>query len=180
MRTVSILIADNHGIVRRGLCSLLETQSAWKTAEAADGHEAVTKAITLLPDVVIMDISMPRLNGLQAARRIHKEIPKLPILLLSGDSANELVNEAMHAGVRGYVVKTDAAVNLVAAVHTLLQGKTFFTAAVSRRLLENICCLAKRETTVLTVRETEIIQLLCEGKSNKEVGRSPRIEPPHR
>ena len=86
----------------------------------------------------------------------------------------------MNAGVRGYVVKTDAAVNLVAAVHTLLQGKTFFTAAVSRRLLENICCLAKRETTVLTVRETEIIQLLCEGKSNKEVGRSPRIEPPHR
>ena len=184
MKAISILVADDHEIVRRGLCTLLETQPFWKTVEAGDGEEAVCKATTLHPDVVIMDISMPQLNGLEAAEQIQRELPKVPVVLLSGHSADELVDKALETGVRGYVLKTDAAKELVSAVQAVLKGKTFFTPLVHRRLLGYMRSLATRQTRALTVREVEIIQLLCEGRSNKDVanqlGVSPRTVENHR
>lgn len=184
MKLVSILLADDHEIVRRGLCTMLELQPTWKTLEAGDGREAIDKAITLHPDVVIMDIDMPHLNGLDAAREIRNKNPRVPVVLLSAYAADELIDKALEAGVYGYIVKSDAAKNLVAAVQAVLQGRTFFTSIVSQRLLESLRRLSRHEITALTVREAEIVQLLCEGKSNKEtashLGLSTRTIENHR
>jgi DNA-binding NarL/FixJ family response regulator len=185
METLSILVADDHEMVRRGLCSLLEVQPEWKTLEASDGHEAVLKATRLHPDIVIMDISMPQLNGLEAARQLLQEIPQMPVVLLSAYSTEEMIDKALATGVRGYVLKTDAAKDLVAAVEAVFQGRTFFTSIVSRRLLD---CVSGSRTTdehsTLTQREIEVIQLLGEGKSNKEtahlLGISTRTVENHR
>jgi len=114
-------------------------------------------------------IDMPHLNGLDAAREIHKKEPHLPVLLLSAYAADAMVDKALEAGVCGYIVKSDAAKDLIAAVQAVLQGRTFFTSIVSRRLFESLQQLSRQQITALTVREAEIIQLLCEGKSNKEV-----------
>jgi DNA-binding NarL/FixJ family response regulator len=184
MKTVSILVADDHEVVRSGLCRLLEAQPNWKTLEAGSGHEAVSKATMLHPDVVIMDIHMPHLNGLDAARQTHHLVPNVPIVVLSADSDDQMIDKALEAGVQGYVLKTDAVKELVAAVQAVLQKRTFFTAVVSRHLLDCMRRLTTRETSALTVREVEIIQLLCEGKSNKEVandlGLSSRTVESHR
>lgn len=170
MKTVSILVADDHEVVRRGLCGLLEIQPDWKTLEATNGHEAVLKATRMHPDMVIMDIDMPQLNGLEATRQILKEIPDMPVLLLSAYSTEEMVEKAFAAGVRGYVLKTDAIHDMGVAVQALMEGRTFFTGAISRRLMDYLHRPQRKGlASTLTSRETEIIQLLSEGKSNKEV-----------
>lgn len=184
MKAVSILVADDHEILRRGVCSLLETQANWKSLQAGDGHEAVLKTMTLRPDVVIMDISMRGLNGLEASSQLRRQLPNLPVILLSAYSTDELVDRAFVTGVRGYVLKTDAATELILAVQAVLQGRTFFTPTVSRRLLDRAERVGVRNTMTVTGRETEVIRLLCEGKSNKEVanelGISPRTIENHR
>lgn len=171
-----ILIADDHEIVRRGLRALLETQPDWEVAgEAVTGRQAVEEAKRLLPDLVIMDISMPEMNGLEATRQIRSALPKTEILVLTVHDSEQLVREVLEAGARGYVLKSDAGRELIAAVETLCQHKPFFTAKISEMMMEGFL---KRGVPVnshrlssgnLTPREREIVQLLAEGKSNKEI-----------
>jgi DNA-binding NarL/FixJ family response regulator len=169
--SINILIADDYAIVRRGLHALLEAQPDWQVVgEAHNGREALSMATQLRPDVVIMDVSMPELNGLDAARLILKAVPDTKIMVLTGHHTDEMIERALQAGVRGYVLKSDAEADLVSAVKALMQGRTFFTPKASEVLVDRL--RREREESVqpaLTTREAEIVQLLAEGKSNKEV-----------
>jgi DNA-binding NarL/FixJ family response regulator len=171
-----ILIADDHEVVRRGLRALLETQATLEVAgEAVTGRQAVEEARRLLPDIVIMDITMPEMNGLEATRQIRKEVPQAEVLILSVHNSEQLVREVLEAGARGYVLKSDAGRDLVAAIESLRNHKPFFTARVSEMMLEGflrggVAVETHKSTAgVLTAREREIVQLLAEGKGNKEV-----------
>jgi DNA-binding NarL/FixJ family response regulator len=171
-----ILIADDHELVRRGVRTLLEAESGWKVvAEARDGQEAVDKATELKPEVAILDIGMPRLNGLDAARRIKKAVPQIKVLILTMHDSEHLAWEVLKAGARGYVTKSDTARDLVLAIEALRRDKTFFTPRVDRIILDNFLQgkFAKngkeQNGERLTSRQREIVQLLAEGKSSKEV-----------
>ena len=170
-----ILVADDHDIIRRGLKQLLTTHPGWEVcAEAKTGREAVALAEQLNPEIVVMDISMPDLNGLEAARRIRKSLPKTEILILTLHFSDQLVRDVVDAGVRAYIMKSDADKDLVTAVEALANHRSFFTARAADVLLDRFInhnnapdshLLANR----LTSREREILQLLAEGKSSKEV-----------
>jgi DNA-binding NarL/FixJ family response regulator len=163
MTPVRILIADDHEIVRQGVRTVLERQVGWNVCgEASTGREAVAKAIDLRPDVVILDISMPELNGLEATRQIRRGVPA-KILILTVHESEQVVTEVLAAGAHGYVLKTDAGRTLVAAIRALLERRQFFTEGVR-------AVPAVRGGGRLTPREREVLQLLAEGKSNKEVG----------
>jgi DNA-binding NarL/FixJ family response regulator len=171
-----ILVADDHEVVRRGLCALLRNQPGWEVCgEACDGREAVVKVLTLKPDVVILDIGMPNLNGLEATRQILKANPQIKILILTLHDSDQVVQEVLNAGARGFLLKTDAARDLVNAVDALRRGKIYFTPKVAAMVLDGFL---RRENgsepkpparSRLTPREREIVQLLAEGKSSKEV-----------
>jgi DNA-binding NarL/FixJ family response regulator len=176
METVSILIADDHAVVRRGLRALLETQPKWKVVcEVANGREAVEMATKLCPDVAILDITMPRLNGLDAASLIFKATPQTRILILTMHAAEELIKKTLKAGASGYVLKSDAERDLITAVEALLHKKTFFTSVASEMILDDLRGVERKGSSQahvarLSLREREIVQLLSEGKSNKEIG----------
>jgi DNA-binding NarL/FixJ family response regulator len=178
MKSVSILIADDHAVVRRGLRALLETQPGWTICgEARNGRDAVQKAAQYQPDVVILDIGMPELNGLAATVRIREVVPQARVLVLTMHNSEELIQSCLNAGAQGYVLKSDAERDLISAVEALVQHKTFFTQAATNVVLENLRGRqngVSREPSVarLTRREQEIVQLLAEGRSNKEVGAS--------
>lgn len=176
MRPVHILLADDHEVVRKGLRALLETQPGWKViAEATDGREAVEKAQSMHPDVAIVDIGMPSLNGLEATRQIVKKAPRTRVLVLTMHDTNPLIGQVVKAGARGYVLKSDVASDLVAAVEALIRDQTFFTSKVSQIILDRY--VGKSDVpenladpdSPLTPREREVVQLLAEGKSSKEV-----------
>lgn len=172
-----ILLADDHEVVRKGMRVLLEARPGWQICdEAVDGREAVEKAALHKPDVVILDIGMPVLNGLEAARQIRREIPGVEVLILTMHESEQVVREVVEAGARGYVLKTDAGRALVKAVEALAQHKTFFTSRVAdlaaRALQANDRSGTTGETSVLTHREREVVQLLAEGRTNKEVAES--------
>jgi len=172
-----ILLADDHEVVRRGLCSLLRAQPDWEVCgEAANGREAVEKAATLKPEVVILDIGMPNLNGLEATRQILRANPQTKILILTLHDSDQVVREVLDAGARGFLLKSDAARDLVAAVEALRRDKIYFTPKVAAMVLDGY--LQRDNATAapeghprgrLTPREREIVQLLAEGKSSKEV-----------
>jgi DNA-binding NarL/FixJ family response regulator len=171
-----VLVADDHEIVRRGLCSLIEGQPGWKVAaEAADGREAVEKTRELKPDLTVMDISMPSMNGLEATRQIMKDCPESKVLVLTVHDSDPLIREVLDAGARGYVLKADAGRDLVAALEALRRNKTFFTAKVAQTVLDGYLKRDFEPAEVntrkgrLTPRQREIVQLLAEGKSSKEV-----------
>ncbi len=171
-----ILLADDHEVVRRGLCSLLRVQPEWEVCgEACDGREAVDKALQLKPDVVILDIGMPNLNGLEATRQILKANPQTRILILTLHDSEQVVRDILDAGARGFLSKSDAARDLIAAVEALRRGKIYFTPKVGTMVLEGYLHrdtavpLEPQTRTRLTPREREIVQLLAEGKSSKEV-----------
>jgi DNA-binding NarL/FixJ family response regulator len=171
-----ILVADDHEIVRQGLCSLLRQHADWEICgEAADGREAVSKVLSLKPDAVILDIAMPNLNGLEAARQIIKIDPQTKILILTLHDSDQLVQEVIEAGARGFMLKSDAARDLVAAVEALRGNKVFFSPRIAAMVLDGYL---RRDGNPdqegsararLTAREREIVQLLAEGKSSKEV-----------
>jgi len=171
-----ILVADDHEVVRRGLCALLRNQPQWEVCgEAGDGREAVEKVVTLKPEVVILDIGMPNLNGLEATRQILKTNPQIKVLVLTLHDSDQVVQEVLNAGARGFLLKTDAARDLVAAVEALRRGKTYFTPKVAAMVLdgylrrENGPAPERPARRRLTPREREVVQLLAEGKSSKEV-----------
>jgi DNA-binding NarL/FixJ family response regulator len=174
MKPLRILIADDHEVVRRGIRALLETRADWEVVgEAVSGREAVEEGKRLDPDLVIMDISMPEMNGLEATRQLRKAVPDTKVLILSVHDSEQLVREILEAGARGYVLKSDAGRDLVTAVEAVCQNKPFFTAKISEIVLEGFLKGGGAPDTpksVLTAREREIVQLLAEGKSNKEIG----------
>jgi len=168
-----ILVVDDHELVRRGLKSILETHPNWKVVgEAITGREAIEKAEALRPEVVILDMSMPELNGLEATRAILKVAPNARVLVLTQHDSEQLVQSFLQAGAQGYLVKSDAARDLVPAVDSLQQGRPFFTSKVARMVLDGYLKSLRTEgnpPTALTPNEAQIVQLLAEGKSNKEV-----------
>ena len=172
MNRLRILIVDDHAVVRRGVRALLESQPGWEVAgEAVTGREAVALAKRLYPDIVVMDLSLPELNGLDAARQILKDSPRTEVLVLTMHHSEELVRDVLQAGARGYVLKSDADESLIAAVESLSDHKPFLTSAVTEFVLDDYVHRAEEDVVnagTVTPREREIIQLLAEGNSNKE------------
>jgi len=172
-----ILIADDHELVRRGLCALLKDHEGWEICgEATDGREAVEKAKLLKPDVVILDVGMPNLNGLAATRQLSRQDPHCKIIVLTITDTDQVVQEALDAGARGFVLKSDAARDLVSAVEALQRNRMFLTPRVNDMVLAGFLDRGQRpapgaapDLPKLTPREGEVIQLLAEGKSSKEV-----------
>jgi DNA-binding NarL/FixJ family response regulator len=174
-----ILVVDDHELVRRGLKSILETHPNWVVAgEATTGREAIEKAETLKPEVVILDMSMPELNGLEATRGILKVLPDTRVLVLTQHDSEQLVRSFLLVGAQGYLVKSDAARDLVPAVESLQQGRPFFTSKVARMILDGYLKSLTAEgypPAALTPSEAQIVQLLAEGKTNKEVAGALKI-----
>lgn len=169
-----ILLADDHGIIRQGLRAVLERDSSLEViAESSDGREAVRLAESLQPDLVIMDISMPHLNGIEAAKQILRGNPMTRIIILSMHKDETYITRSLSAGVKGYLLKESAEVDLVRAVQAVMQGKPFFSPAVTSALLEDYMRFMQQRNLedsyeLLTEREKELLQLLAEGHSNKE------------
>ncbi|MFZ0284360.1 MAG: response regulator transcription factor [Terriglobales bacterium] len=171
-----ILIADDHEVVRRGLSTLLQSHEGWEICgEAIDGRAAVEKAKELKPDVVIVDIGMPGLNGLAATRQLVQQDPHCKVIVLTITDSDQVIREALDAGARGFVLKSDAARDLVAAVEALQRNRMFFTPRVNDMVLAGFLDRGDGSRNSLprlprlTPREREVIQLLAEGKSSKEV-----------
>jgi two-component system, NarL family, response regulator NreC len=173
--SIRILLADDHAVMRTGLRLVLERQSDFEVvAEASDGREAVGLAQQHHPEVVVMDVTMPNLNGIEAARQICTALPQTSIVMLSMHSDEAYVLRALKAGARGYLLKESAESDLIAAIRAVKAGKAFFSPAVSRMLVEDyVRQLQDREIEdsyeLLTTREREILQLIAEGRSNKEI-----------
>jgi DNA-binding NarL/FixJ family response regulator len=176
MNRLRILVADDHEIVRRGLVSLIKSHPDWEIcAEADNGRQAVEKTSESKPDIAILDIGMPVLNGLEATRQILREHPGVRILILTITDTDQAVQAVLDAGARGFLLKSDAARDLVTAVEALAHNKTFFTARVADLVLSGYLNRTQRSAKNnislpgLTSREREVVQLLAEGKSTKEV-----------
>ena len=175
MKKLRILLADDHIVMRTGLRALLERQSNLEVVgESENGRETVELAATLRPDVVVMDVGMPVLNGIEATRTIVTERPTTAVVILSMHADESYVMRALSAGARGYLLKDSAAADLLGAIQAVSQGKSFFSPKVSRILAEDYVRVLKQKGAVdsydlLTSREREILQLLAEGKANKEV-----------
>jgi DNA-binding NarL/FixJ family response regulator len=173
MKTVSILVADDHDIVREGLKTLLQSQPKWKICdEASTGREAVEKARQHKPDIIVLDFSMPELNGLEATRQIRRILPHTEVLILTMHDSEQLAKEVLQAGARGYLLKTHAKKQLVPAVAALAEHQPYFDSKVSSLMLDaflNPAKAAAESTDRLTSREREIVQLIAEGRTSKEV-----------
>ncbi len=175
MKTIRILLADDHTVVRKGLRLLLEGQPGFEVVgDAADGRAAVTLAEETSPDVVVMDIAMPALNGIEAARQIAAKVPSAAVVFLSMHSDESYVLKALKSGARGYLLKDSAEEDLINAVVAVSEGKAFFSPAISKMLVEDyLRQMQDRHLEdsydLLTTREREVLQLLAEGRSNKDV-----------
>jgi DNA-binding NarL/FixJ family response regulator len=179
MNSVRILIADDHELFRRGLAAELTQVPGWVVAgEAANGREAVELSAALKPDIIVLDLTMPELNGLEAARRIIAVEPAARVLILTAHESEQLVREVLSAGAKGYVLKSDAGRMLVAALQALLGGGSFFTSNVARIVLDGYLRSESPDAEApdtLSAREREIVQLLAEGNSNKDIARVLKI-----
>lgn len=166
-----ILIADDHEVVRAGLRSVLEAHDGWSVvAEAADGKDAVGRAIAAKPDVAIIDYSLPLLNGVEVTRQVRGRLPATEVLIFTMHESDALVEDVLEAGARGYLLKSDGSQHLVAAVQALARHQPYFTGRLSERLLESF--LANRNQAAqpgLTTRERMVVQLVAEGHTNKEI-----------
>lgn len=176
MKKLRILIADDHELVRRGARGVLHSRRGWRVVgEAVNGREAIEKAIVLRPDVTVVDISMPDLDGIEAVRQLREAVPTTKVLVLTMHESDHMVQRALDAGAQGYILKSDLTECLVKAVEVVSSGKPFLTPRVSEIMIEG-SLKAKRERqqqkragAATTLRETEIIRLLAEGKTNKEI-----------
>jgi len=173
---IKVLLADDHNVVRQGLRALLEAERDMRVVgEAENGRQAVQMTSDLMPEVVVMDIAMPLLNGLEATRQITQRTPSARVLVLSSYSDDEYVKQITEAGAAGYLIKQTAAADLIKAVRETKKGNAFFSPAISKRLLKQYRQVfvrgmpVKRHTSPLTTRETEVLQLIAEGKPNKQI-----------
>lgn len=164
-----ILLADDHAIVRHGIKHILVREGFVVVGEASNGRDAVEMTKKLLPDVAILDFSMPLLNGIDAARQIHQAAPRTKTLLLTMYKDEPYVLRALRAGINGYVVKTQAVTDLVQAIRSVLQGGLYLSPAVSESVVKAALTQKEQELDPLTPREREVLQLIAEGKSNKQV-----------
>jgi DNA-binding NarL/FixJ family response regulator len=178
--SLRIFIADDHEVVRHGLRALLENGTGWSICgEALDGRQAVEQVLELKPDMVVMDVSMPQLNGLEATRQIVRQAPRIPVLMLSVNDSEDLVRQVVAAGARGFMLKSDTGRDLLVAVDEVRQGRPFFSARLADFILQGYLKggspaaePSEPAPSSLTGREREVLQLLAEGKSNKEVAAS--------
>lgn len=176
MQKIRVLLVDDHTVVRQGLRVLLEAEpDIAVVGEAGNGREAVQMTKRLLPDVVVMDIAMPNLNGLEATRQIAKEVPTTKLLILSSYNDDEYVHQVTGAGATGYLLKQTAATDLIKAVRETKSGNAFFSPAISKRLMERYreAVLSggsiRKQSDLLTSREAEVLQLIAEGLANKQI-----------
>jgi len=167
---IRILIADDHAVVRSSLRTILDAQSNLEVvAEAADGKEAVLKAIETKPDVAVLDYSLPLVNGIEATRQIRTRLPRTEVLIFTMHDNEKVIEELVKAGARGYLLKSDARRDLMAAVEALANHRPYFTAKVSEALLKSFITESNRTGSTLTNREREVVQLVAEGHTNKSV-----------
>jgi RNA polymerase sigma factor (sigma-70 family) len=183
MKRIRILIADDHGVVRKGLRLQLEQPSDFEVVgEAGDGREAIAMAEALTPDIIIMDIAMPRLNGIQATAQIVKKNPHVGVIVLTMHSDETYICRSLAAGAKGYLLKDNAECDLERAVRVVAQGKPYFSPAIANTLLEDYMRRMQHRGLqdsydLLTEREKEILQLLAEGRTNKEVALLLNLSP---
>jgi len=174
MKAFRILIADDHEVVRRGIRALLENHPGWEVSgEAGDGREAVEQARELKPDLVLLDIGMPNLNGIEAARQILENCPATHILILTMHYSQQTVREVLAVGARGFLLKSDAGRDLITAVEAVQRHQTFFTSQVTEMVVNGYLNPDRKKESspksALTPREREVLQLLAEGKTSKEI-----------
>jgi DNA-binding NarL/FixJ family response regulator len=170
MPVLQILVADDHEVVRKGICSVLQKHPGWEVCcEVGDGRLAVEKSLELRPDIVILDIGMPSLNGLEATRRILHTNPEIKVLILTMHESEQVARQVFEAGARGYLLKSDAGSELLTAVQALQYNRHFFTSMVSRNSWQVIVKTVPPTKELLTGREREVLQLVAEGKSSKEI-----------
>jgi DNA-binding NarL/FixJ family response regulator len=183
MKKLRILLADDHTVMRTGLRVLLERQANLEVVgEAENGRDTIQLAASLRPDVVVMDVGMPVLNGIEATKTIVTDHPNIAVVILSMHADESYVMRALKAGARGYLLKDSAPADLLGAIQAVTQNKSFFSPKVSRILAEDYVRVLKQKGAVdsydlLTSREREILQLLAEGKANKEVAAALNISP---
>jgi DNA-binding NarL/FixJ family response regulator len=183
MKKLRILLADDHTVMRTGLRVLLERQPNLEVVgEAENGRDSIQLAASLRPDVVVMDVGMPVLNGIEATKTIVTDDPNIAVVILSMHADESYVMRALKAGARGYLLKDSAPADLLGAIQAVTQNKSFFSPKVSRILAEDYVRVLKQKGAVdsydlLTSREREILQLLAEGKANKEVAAALNISP---
>jgi DNA-binding NarL/FixJ family response regulator len=165
-----VVLAENHALVRQGLRALLEREGFLVIGEAADGQEAIRLVSSTRPDIAIFDISMPQLNGLDAARQLQKA-SQTKIILLTRHDEDPYITEALRAGARGYVLKTQAATDLVQAIHQVLRGGVYLSPGISRAVVEAYLSKSEPAADPLTARERQVLQMIGEGNSTKDVAR---------
>jgi two-component system, NarL family, response regulator NreC len=166
---VRILLVDDHVLVRQGLKGLLEREGFAVVGEASDGQEGLQQAKTVRPDIVVMDISMPTINGLSAACEIQKKFPKTKTVLLTQHDEKQYVTEALEAGVKGYVLKNQAGSDLLQALRQVSRGQVYLSPGVAQAVVESYQSNGGKSGTHLTVRERQVLQLIAEGKSTKDI-----------
>src|SRR5690242_6493985 len=166
---VRILLVDDHVLVRQGLKSLLEREGFQVVGEASDGQEGLRLAESAKPDIVVMDISMPTINGLSAAREIQQKFPKTKTILLTQHDEKQYVTEAMEAGVKGYVLKNQAGSDLLQALRQVSRGQVYLSPGVAQAVVESYQSNSGKGGTHLTLRERQVLQLIAEGKSTKDI-----------
>jgi len=183
VNAIRVLVADDHTIIRSGLRLLLERQSGFEVVgEAVDGRQTVELAESLRPDVVVLDIAMPNLNGIEAAKQLAAKLPKVSVIVLSMHADESYVLRALKAGARGYLLKDSAESDIINAIRAVSQGKAYFSPEISRMLMDDyVRNLQQRGVDdrydLLTAREREILQLLAEGKTNKEISALLNLSP---